>query len=220
MSESRAAAECESERLYSQRSFDEGFLAARKADLVRLEAAVYERTSWEKYLECCPLPDVTKESSLNTYLSMWREDDDQQSPMVRYKPLIDGCSTTERVVDLLEEVHAEAREELQLRKSSWVTSFVQLLRNLEQAKIDQLTAQFLARYDEFEDRETRVMNVAHNTPDISFGLWVSGTARRWTDSLLHEIVSGCSPVVGVPFLPLTDAVGSQHCQACRWCECA
>ena len=59
--EDRLQAESESDRLYGQRSFDQRFLEARSEDLGKLEAAVYERTSWEKYLECNPLPDVTQE---------------------------------------------------------------------------------------------------------------------------------------------------------------
>ena len=134
---------------------------------------------------------------------MWREDDDQQSPVVRYKPLIDGCSTTERVVDLLEEVHAESREELQLRKSAWVASFVHLLRNIVFSKLDQLTAQFLARYDEFEDRETRVMNVAHNTPDIAFGLWVSACNNQQRP---HQAILAASPTHLRPRLFVVSSV--------------
>lgn len=147
--------------------------------MAELEKSVYEKTSWDKYLECNPLPDVSQESSLNTYLSMWRDEDDQANPPnLRYKPVIESCSTTERVVDLLEEVNSEAREELQLKKTAWCGSFIHLLRNLTTLKLDQLTAQFLSRYDEFEDHETRVMNVSHNTPDIAFGLWVHNTAKR------------------------------------------
>lgn len=177
--EAKSAAEAESERLHSQLEFDTDFLVSRSQDIESLEAAVYAKTSWDKYLECNPLPDVSSESSLNTYLSLWREDDSESNPPnIRYKPLIESCSTTERVVDLLEEAHAEAREEIQLPKCIWVTRFAQLLRNLAAFKIDLLTAQFLARYDEYENHETRVMNVCHNTPDIAFGLWVHNTAKR------------------------------------------
>ena len=177
--EAKSAAESESERLHAQMEFDSDFLVSRSTDIESLEAAVYAKTSWDKYLECNPLPDVSSESSLNTYLSMWREDDSESNPPnIRYKPLIDSCSTTERVVDLLEEAHAEAREEIQLPKCIWVTRFAQILRNLVGFKIDLLTAQFLARYDEYENHETRVMNVCHNTPDIAFGLWVHNTAKR------------------------------------------
>jgi hypothetical protein len=177
--EKQLAAEEEAERLHQQRSFDSTYLEARASDVATLESAVYEKTSWDKWLECNPLPDVAQESSLNTYLSMWREEDDAANPPnLRYRPLIESCSTTERVVDLLEEVNAEAREELQLKKNAWCGEFIHLLRNLTTLKLDQLTAQFLARYDEFENHDTRVMNVSHNTPDIAFGLWVHNTAKR------------------------------------------
>jgi len=182
--EARLAAEDEALRLHGQRESDAEFLAERARLQALLEAQVYERTSWDKYLECNPLPDVSRESALNTYLSMWRdsavssEDESVNAPLARYRQMIDGCSTTERVVDLMEESQAEAREEMQLAKSAWCQSFILLLRALSLAKLDALTAQFLARYDEYENHETRVMNVAHNTPDIAFGLWVHNTAKR------------------------------------------
>ena len=49
--------------MLGQQASDAEYLAARTVDLAALEDSVYERTSWDKYLECNALPDVTKEVS-------------------------------------------------------------------------------------------------------------------------------------------------------------
>jgi len=191
-----SAASAERVRLLRERASDAPFLESRARDVADLDEQVLEQTEWTKWLQCNPLPDGTSEAALNTYLSMWRDDMDTDPPNVRFKPILDSCSTTERVIDLLEESSSEAREELQISKQRWVKDFVALLRALTTTKIDALTTAFLARYDEYENAETRVMNVAHNTPDIAFGLWSHDTSKRGVDGSSVRVKRIDFPIIG------------------------
>jgi hypothetical protein len=51
VADTRTANDTESARLYSQQASDVAHLSQRAKDLLQLEDSVYEKTSWDKYLE-------------------------------------------------------------------------------------------------------------------------------------------------------------------------
>ena len=83
----------EEAKLAAEREEDGPFTQTREERILELQAAVAEQEEWVKYLLCNPLPDVEKESSLNTYLSMAREADKEdllQNPHTKM-PQVPQC---------------------------------------------------------------------------------------------------------------------------------
>ena len=62
-------------RLEKEKDEDIEIVEKRELDLVKLISEQYEQTEWKKHLKCDPLPDISNERELNTFLTEWKEYD-------------------------------------------------------------------------------------------------------------------------------------------------
>lgn len=158
-----------------------------KVNNFKLEAE--DADEWVKYLACNPLPSIDlapfQERSLNTYMSMIRElDDEEAAEEFLHKPLehlphvLRECERTEEVLALMAGQLGKAR---QAASSSdlipWCREYVSQCRRLTQFKLDKITAALLQQADDYED-EHHILNKDFLTANFSFGLWAHSPPKN------------------------------------------
>lgn len=83
----------EAERLSDEKNRDIELQAWRKSLLEGRERAMLEIVKWRTYMQCNPLPDVTRQSELTTYLTLWRDE------------VVDAPLSEKSVLNVTEEVN-------------------------------------------------------------------------------------------------------------------
>ncbi len=167
----------ESLRLAEETSLDTPLREAREQALQAREAARLELANWKKYIEYVdanPLPDVSKESELNTFLSLWRLDPVDESGQ-NVKATVERCHSAELVAQLIYTVMGQALETRDRAKQVWLARYVRRLRHVSKQKLDLLTQMVVERVDNADtDRredDDVVTSRACATPSIDYGVW-------------------------------------------------
>ena len=81
--------------------------------------------NWQqaKTLACDPLPDVDRETDLNTFITQWRETQDQD-----LKQTARVCQIAENVIRSMQDKMGEAKAMYDTTKEEWCNSYITLLR--------------------------------------------------------------------------------------------
>ena len=168
----------ETERLLQQARGDHRYLQRQQQLVQHLHATLSQQEEWDKYLQCNPLPDVTHEAELNTFLSLWRDAPAaSSSPHSLLQPVVSSCSVSESIVQALSDAASAAREEHDLQLQSFLSHYASTLRELIVSKLDSLTSAFLSHSEQYED-ESRTFSLSHHSQHIDFALWVHGSAKH------------------------------------------
>mmetsp|Transcript_1929 Transcript_1929/g.2552 ORF Transcript_1929/g.2552 Transcript_1929/m.2552 type:complete len:700 (-) Transcript_1929:70-2169(-) len=179
--------ETEQSRLTGQRDGDVRFLELRSQAITKLEAQVKEQEDWERYLECSPLPNPEKENELNTYLSMFRDFEDEedllQNPAKYLKSIVDSCCTSEEVIASMQSVEGKAREEGDQAMIEWCTEFYNHLRDTTDLKLDKLTVGYLHVADKYETDQ--VVTQHYGNPDLKYGCWIHTSAKHKREKVIN-----------------------------------
>ena len=174
----QATKNAETERLLHQARVDHRYIHRQQRLLQHLHSSIADQEEWEKYLQCNPLPDVSREAELNTYLSLWRDAPSASStPHLLLSPLVLSCSVSESIVHSLAAAHALAREEVDLVAQARLSSFSSTLRCLIHAKLDALTSAYLTHSDQYLDA-AHTLSLSSHSPHLDFALWVHGSAKH------------------------------------------
>lgn len=103
--------------------------------------------SQAKTLACDPLPDVDRETDLNTFITQWREtsDADLQSATAM-------CQIAENVIRSMQDKLGEAQAMYDHAKLDWCNQYIQVLRKIELQKYNEISAKVF----EFMDVHTKL----------------------------------------------------------------
>lgn len=189
--EEAAAKKAEEERIFTEATIarfsieekeDEIKLNFRKQRVEAFVAKTEDADEWVKYIACNPLPGVElppyQERSLNTFMSMIRELDDEKAaeeflnkPHEHLPKVLRECERTEEVLALLDFEVGKARQSGNTQLINWCREYASLCRLLTQFKLDKITVALLHQAEDYEDPENHLMTKDFLTPNISFGLW-------------------------------------------------
>ncbi|XP_027760687.1 protein CASC1 isoform X1 [Empidonax traillii] len=128
-----------------------------------------EHEKWEHYLSCDGIPDPTVPQEINTFMSLWREEGDEDVQVVMEKG--------EQVLNLIEKLQlllmdtpsseVTAKEAVQYQES------IVELQNLLHQKYNEATQQLLKTASMYEDSETGNMQAVIKDKNVTFCVWVN-----------------------------------------------
>lgn len=168
--EQRLQAELDA-RLEEERAANEAFYGGRSLALQQELQQALSGSEWETFIACEELPDVTCESDVNTFLTEWRETPAESADRLD-KTLADATLCIELLRSLqLEEAWAAARKDA--KRAAWQAQAQLELRAEMQRKLDETTADFLQRADEFANAKAQLCASYLSTPSCRFGVWVN-----------------------------------------------
>ena len=100
-----------------------------------------------KTLACDPLPDVDRETDLNTFITQWSETPDQD---IKHSAAI--CQIAEDVVRSMQDKLGEAKAMYNKDQEEWCKHYIKILRDIELRKFDEISAKVF----EFMDVHTKL----------------------------------------------------------------
>ncbi|NXW40734.1 CASC1 protein, partial [Nyctiprogne leucopyga] len=187
--EARLQAEQEAARLEKERIEQEQMEKLKAKDQERRESELAElhsleqkfvsaqqwkrdsraQAKWEHYLSCDGSPDPTVLQEINTFMSLWREDQNEDIQLVMEKG--------EQVLNLIEKLQfvlldtppseITAKETVQYQES------IQELQNLLQLKYDGATEHVLKTGNTYEESDTGNMEAVIKDRNVTFCIWVN-----------------------------------------------
>lgn len=80
----------------------ESFYVQVKGNSLLYEKKTKEKEDWEKYINCSPKPDVSKEADITTYITLYKESNKIKD--LSLKEVIADCQYTEEVIILKKNV--------------------------------------------------------------------------------------------------------------------
>ncbi|NXI08232.1 CASC1 protein, partial [Irena cyanogastra] len=124
---------------------------------------------WEHYLSCDGTPDPTVPQELNTFMSLWREDQDEDVQLVMEKEEV-VLNLIEKLEFLLleaspDEITEEQRDQYQ--------EFILQLQDLLHQKYNDATQSLLKIASMYEDSETGNMHTVLKDKNTTFCIWVN-----------------------------------------------
>ncbi|KAJ3114581.1 Protein casc1 [Phlyctochytrium bullatum] len=128
-------------------------------------------SEWSKFLGCNSLPDPTDEKGVNTYLSMWRDEnlgaDDESS----LQNLLTALPQAEKLCDDLLQAMAVRSDEQKEAELQHLKAHLLELRMIIQVKWDVVTTRVLQHIDHFHVEPNENFQYSHGIPRYSFGVW-------------------------------------------------
>ncbi|CAD7961893.1 unnamed protein product [Amoebophrya sp. A120] len=125
---------------------------------------------WEEYIACNTKPDVRYEAEISAYCTNLRE-----TEVLKCVEALNKSLKSEEIVEDLQIAYAEAKGVNNLQKMQWCTEFINDLRDLELAKLDQAMAFFLGHIEPKQiNARQEVQDVwGTNKTKIRVGFWGS-----------------------------------------------
>lgn len=164
--EARLQAELD-ERLLREDKENEPIYAESKEALNKQVKAYLYDAEWSRYIECSPLPEVSSEASVNTFLTEWREE-----ALDELDATVDACELAHELEAELGVEAAVALERGATAQATWQRQLQEEVRSCRISKLDHASADFLQRADEYANAKNEVMlQVAQRR--CKFGLWVN-----------------------------------------------
>ncbi|NXK25035.1 CASC1 protein, partial [Arenaria interpres] len=145
-------------------SLEQKFLSARQ-----WKTDYRENAKWERYLSCDGSPDPTVLQEINTFMSLWREDQNEDIQLVMEKG--------EHVLNLIEKLQfllldtppneITEKETLQYQES------ILELQNLLHQKYNRATEHLLKTANMYEDSESGNMQAVIKDKNVTFCIWAN-----------------------------------------------
>ena len=158
-------------RLDSETAANAPLYGAASTALQKEALEAFSQEEWAVYIACDPLPDVQRESSVNTFLTEWSELPAYGADAMT-RTLADCTLCTELMKALqLEAAFSAGRGEA--KQALWQHEIQALLKEEMQKKIDGATADFLSRAEEFANMKTLQCLTTIAAMGARFGLWVN-----------------------------------------------
>jgi hypothetical protein len=176
----------ELERLGAETAADEPYLQSRVSNLVDEQNEAFDFTQWHRYVDCNPLPDVTKERELNSFLSLWVADDEElaaagagsaaaTAQALSVMPTVEKCHLAESVIALTQAMRGESLQWRDLPHELWYHGFARRLRATARDKLDRHTRFLLDSVQgsdtSAEEAESATVTRSYGTPSVALGLW-------------------------------------------------
>ncbi|XP_066039860.1 dynein axonemal intermediate chain 7-like isoform X3 [Chamaea fasciata] len=161
--EAKYQVERESE-LAELHSLEQKFLSAQQWKMDYREQA-----KWEHYLSCDGTPDPTVPQEINTFMSLWRDDHDEDVQLVMEKE--------EVVLNLIEKFEylllEASPDEITEKQRDQYLEFILQLQDLLHQKYNEATQNLLKTASMYEDSETGNMHTVIKNKNSTFCIWVN-----------------------------------------------
>ncbi|XP_042635135.1 dynein axonemal intermediate chain 7 isoform X1 [Catharus ustulatus] len=146
------------------KSLEQKFLSAKQWKMDYREQA-----KWEHYLSCDGTPDPTVTQEMNTFMSLWHDNQDEDVQLVKEKEEV-VLNLIEKLVSLIletspDEISEEQRDQYQ--------EFILQLQDLLHKKYNEATQNLLKIAGMYEDSETGNMHTAIKDKNSTFCIWVN-----------------------------------------------
>ncbi|NXM03001.1 CASC1 protein, partial [Tyrannus savana] len=124
---------------------------------------------WEHYLSCDGIPDPTVPQEINTFMSLWREEQDEDVQLVMEKG--------EQVLNLIEKLQLLLMDtppsEVTAKEAAQYQESIVELQNLLHQKYNEATQHLLKVTSMYEDSETGNMQAVIKDKNVTFCVWVN-----------------------------------------------
>ncbi|NXG77467.1 CASC1 protein, partial [Baryphthengus martii] len=124
---------------------------------------------WEHYLSCDGSPDPTVLQEINTFMSLWREDQNEDVQLVMEKG--------EQVLNLIEKLQFLLLDtppsEITEKETIQYEESIQELQNLLHQKYDEATEHLLKVTNMYEDSDTGNMQAVIKDKNVTFCIWAN-----------------------------------------------
>ncbi|XP_064510226.1 dynein axonemal intermediate chain 7 isoform X2 [Pseudopipra pipra] len=145
-------------------SLEQKFLSAQQW---KMEYREHEK--WEHYLSCDGIPDPTVPQQINTFMSLWREDQDEDVQLVMEKG--------EQVLNLIEKLQLLLMDtppnEMTAKEAVQYQESILELQDLLHQKYNEATQHLLKTASMYEDSETGNMQAVIKDKNVTFCIWVN-----------------------------------------------
>ncbi|XP_068859352.1 dynein axonemal intermediate chain 7-like isoform X2 [Aphelocoma coerulescens] len=128
-----------------------------------------EQAKWEHYLSCDGSPDPTVPQEMNTFMSLWREDQDEGIQLVMEKGEVVLKLIEKLEFLLLEASPNEITEEQRVQYQEFILQLQVLLHQ----KYNEATQNLLKIASMYEDSETGNMHTVIKNKNTTFCIWVN-----------------------------------------------
>ncbi|XP_039427293.1 dynein intermediate chain CFAP94, axonemal isoform X5 [Corvus cornix cornix] len=129
----------------------------------------WECNPWEHYLSCDGSPDPTVPQEMNTFMSLWREDQDESVQLVMEKGEVVLKLIEKLEFLLLEASPNEITEEQRVQYQEFILQLQVLLHQ----KYNEATQNLLKKASMYEDSETGNMHTVIKDKNTTFCIWVN-----------------------------------------------
>ncbi|XP_017601252.1 PREDICTED: protein CASC1 isoform X2 [Corvus brachyrhynchos] len=130
---------------------------------------VISDVQWEHYLSCDGSPDPTVPQEMNTFMSLWREDQDESVQLVMEKGEVVLKLIEKLEFLLLEASPNEITEEQRVQYQEFILQLQVLLHQ----KYNEATQNLLKKASMYEDSETGNMHTVIKDKNTTFCIWVN-----------------------------------------------
>uniref|UniRef100_A0A8C5JV41 Dynein axonemal intermediate chain 7 n=1 Tax=Junco hyemalis TaxID=40217 RepID=A0A8C5JV41_JUNHY len=142
-----------------------------------------EQAKWEHYLSCDGTPDPTVPQEINTFMSLWRDEQDQDVQLVMEKG--------EVVLHLIEKLQflllETAPEDITDEKQEQYLQVILQLQDLLHQKYNDATQSLLKVASMYEDSESGNMHTVLKDINVTFCLWANLKMKvRYKDHVFQE----------------------------------
>nr|XP_014119626.1 protein CASC1 [Zonotrichia albicollis] len=142
-----------------------------------------EQAKWEHYLSCDGAPDPTVPQEINTFMSLWRDEQDQDVQLVMEKG--------EVVLHLIEKLQflllETAPEDITDEKQEQYLQVILQLQDLLHQKYNDATQSLLKIASMYEDSESGNMHTVLKDINVTFCLWANLKMKvRYKDHVFQE----------------------------------
>ncbi|XP_041254555.1 LOW QUALITY PROTEIN: dynein intermediate chain CFAP94, axonemal [Onychostruthus taczanowskii] len=146
-----------------------------------------EQAKWEHYLSCDGTPDPTVPQEINTFMSLWRDDQDEDIQLVMTKEEV-----VLNLIEKLEFLLLEASpEEVTDKQRDQYQEVILQLQDLLHQKYNDATQNLLKIASMYEDSETGNMHTVLKDKNITFCIWVNLKKKaRFKDHVFQEAGHG------------------------------
>uniref|UniRef100_A0A8C3NTK7 Dynein axonemal intermediate chain 7 n=1 Tax=Cyanoderma ruficeps TaxID=181631 RepID=A0A8C3NTK7_9PASS len=182
--EQEEAERLERERLYQEHlaKLEAKYQAERESELAELHSLEQkffsaqqwkidyrEQAKWEHYLSCDGTPDPTVPQEINTFMSLWRDEHDEDVQLVMEKG--------EVVLNLIEKFEIllleASPDEITEKQRDQYLEFILQLQDLLHQKFNEATQNLLKTASVYEDSETGNMHTVIKDKNSTFCIWVN-----------------------------------------------
>ncbi|XP_038009501.1 dynein intermediate chain CFAP94, axonemal isoform X3 [Motacilla alba alba] len=179
--EAKYQAERESE-LAELNSLEQKFLSAQQ-----WKRDYREQAKWEHYLSCDGTPDPTEPQEINTFMSLWRDEQDEDVQLVMEKEEV-----VLNLIEKLEFLLLEASpEEITDKQKDQYQEVILQLQDLLHQKYNDATQNLLKIASMYEDSETGNMHTVLKDKNITFCIWANLKKKaRFKDHMFQEAGHG------------------------------
>ncbi|KAM7056671.1 dynein axonemal intermediate chain 7-like isoform 4-T4 [Acridotheres tristis] len=161
--EAKYQGERESE-LAELNSLEQKFLSAQQWKMDYREQA-----KWEHYLSCDGTPDPTVPQEINTFMSLWHDNQDEDVQLVMEKEEV-VLNLIEKLESLLLET---SPDEITEKQRDQYQEFILQLQDLLHKKYNEATQNLLKTASMYEDAETGNMHTAIKDKNSTFCIWAN-----------------------------------------------